>query len=185
MSLGSWFRDYVYIPMGGNRVKPLKFFLNIFTVWFLTGFWHGAEWNFIIWGLYFAVLLLVEKFFLKNILNKSKVFSHIYVLFFIAISFATFSASSFTGAIQTVASMFGWGGLPLISESFIYTLKNYAFLIVISAVFATPLLKNLSQKGFINKICNVLEIPALIILLFIVTAYLADGSFNPFLYFRF
>ena len=185
MSLGSWFRDYVYIPMGGNRVKPSKFFLNIFTVWFLTGFWHGAEWNFIIWGLYFAVLLLIEKFFLKNILNKSKVFSHIYVLFFIAISFAIFSASSFTGAIQTVASMFGWGGLPLISASFIYTLKNYAFLIVISAVFATPLFKNLSQKGISQKVCKVLEIPALIILLFIVTAYLADGSFNPFLYFRF
>ena len=126
ISLGSWFRDYVYIPMGGNRVKKLRLLLNIFTVWFLTGFWHGAEWNFIIWGIYFAVLLLAEKYFLSAYLKKSRLLSHIYVLFFIVISFAIFSASGLKEAAVHVGPMFGYGSLPFISGSFIYNLRNKA-----------------------------------------------------------
>ena len=189
ISLGTWFKDYVYIPMGGNRVKNLRLFFNIFTVWFLTGFWHGAEWNFIIWGLYFAVLLLVEKFFLLKIIEKTKILKHIYVLFFIAISFVIFSASGLKEALSLVGGMFGFGDIPFISESFIYNFRNYGFVILIAILSATPLFTKLTARLASKKvpsIClDILEIPTLIALLLVITGYLADGSFNPFLYFRF
>ena len=94
ISLSSWFRDYVYIPLGGNRVSILKFIRNIFVVWFLTGFWHGASWNFIIWGLYFGVILLIEKFFLKKYLDKTKVLKYIYTSFIVVIGFLIFNSNS-------------------------------------------------------------------------------------------
>ena len=189
ISLGSWFRDYVYIPMGGNRVKKLRLLINIFTVWFLTGFWHGAEWNFIIWGIYFAILLLAEKYFLSKYLEKTKVLSHIYVLFLVAISFAIFSANGLREAFSTVGGMFGAGSLPLISKGFIYNLRSYGLILVISMLASTPIFVKTVEKLSSNKkakaVIDILEIPVLLILLFMVTSYLADGSFNPFLYFRF
>lgn len=189
ISLGSWFRDYVYIPMGGNRVKHFRLIFNIFTVWFLTGFWHGAEWNFIIWGLYFALLLLAEKFFLLKFIEKTKILKHIYVLFFITISFVIFSADGFKEAISLVGGMFGARGVPFISKSFIYSFKNYGFVILIAILCATPLFVKLKDFLYTKKITRIsleiLEIPTLLVLLLIVTAFLADGSFNPFLYFRF
>lgn len=189
ISLGSWFRDYLYIPMGGNRVKRPRFLLNIFTVWFLTGFWHGAEWNFVVWGLYFAVLLLIEKWFLAEFLQKNQLLSHLYVLFFTAISFAIFSGSGMEESLSRVGGMFGVGGLPLTSLSFWYQLRNYGVVLLIAILCATPLfvkLKELLMQKKATRVClEVLEIPFLLILLVVVTAYLADGSFNPFLYFRF
>ncbi len=189
ISLGSWFRDYVYIPMGGNRVGKLRLLLNIFTVWFLTGFWHGAEWNFIIWGIYFAILLLAEKYFLSKYLEKSKTISHIYVLFLVAISFAIFSANGLREAFSTVGGMFGAGSLPFVSESFVYNLRNYAGVLIIGMLCATPLFVKIKERLDSNnkakKLFDILETPFLMLLLIIVTAYLADGSFNPFLYFRF
>lgn len=187
ISLGSWFRDYVYIPMGGNRVKKPRFMLNIFTVWFLTGFWHGAEWNFIIWGLYFAVFLLIEKFFLKDTIERMKGLNHIYVLFFVLISFVIFSASGLKESLAMVGGLFGAGGIPAISPTFLYTLKNYGFTVLIAIVSATPLLTKLRHS--VNKkadaVLEFIEIPVLVILLLVVAGYLADGTFNPFLYFRF
>ncbi|MBQ4161037.1 MAG: MBOAT family protein [Clostridia bacterium] len=189
MSLGTWFRDYVYIPMGGNRVRKARLLLNIFTVWFLTGFWHGAEWNFIVWGLYFAVLLLVEKFFLLKQLEKLKGIRHIYVLFFIAISFTIFSANGMGEALSRVGGMFGFGGIPFASAAWLYQLKNYGFILLIAIFAATPLPKKCIaylQTKKVGAICvNLLEIPVLVCLLLAATAFLADGSFNPFLYFRF
>lgn len=189
ISLGSWFRDYVYIPMGGNRVGKIRLFFNIFTVWFLTGFWHGAEWNFIIWGLYFGVLLTLEKFFLSNHLKKSKIVSHLYVLFFVAISFVIFSGSDLGSAFGYVGGLFGYKNLPLITTETFYYLKSYGFIILIGAVCSTPLFKNiksyLSRKKYISALISILEIPVMLIIVIIATAYLADGSFNPFLYFRF
>ena len=189
ISLGSWFRDYVYIPMGGNRVNRLRLFLNIFTVWFLTGFWHGAEWNFIIWGLYFGVLLLVEKYFLSAFLKKAKGFNHVYVLFFIAISFMIFSASGAKEALSMVKGLFGGGGIPLVSASAVYALRNYLGVLIIGVLAATPLFAKITEKLNTNKvtknILDILETPLLLLLIIISTAYLADGSFNPFLYFRF
>ena len=175
--------------MGGRRVKKLRLFINIFTVWFLTGFWHGAEWNFIIWGLFFAVLLTFEKYFLTNALKKSKLLNHIYVLFFVAISFVIFSASSLTDAFSRVGGLFGAGGIPFISHDFVFNLKNFFVVIALGIIGATPLVVSLKEKLCQNKRINafvsLFEVPVLLLLLLISTAYLVDGSFNPFLYFRF
>ncbi len=189
ISLGTWFRDYVYFPMGGSRVGGGRLLLNLFTVWFLTGFWHGAEWNFIIWGLYFGILLLAEKLWLKNALEKAKFLNHIYVLFFILISFAIFSASSLGGAVGKVGAMLGFGSLPVISADMWYSLRSFGGVIAVSLIAATPLCINIKNRLCRNsKIAacfEILEIPYLAVLFIVCTAYLADGSFNPFLYFRF
>ena len=189
ISLGSWFRDYVYIPMGGNRVSKKRFLLNIFTVWFLTGFWHGAEWNFIIWGLYFAVFLLVEKFFLSGKIEKMKGINHLYVLFVTAISFVIFSTGGLNDAINYVGGLFGVGNIPFVSDSLGFALRNYGFTIFIAILASTPFfvkVKELLLKNRVTSLCyNILEIPVLMIFLLVATGYLADGTFNPFLYFRF
>ena len=186
ISLGSWFRDYVYIPMGGNRVSKPRMLFNIFTVWFLTGFWHGAEWNFIVWGLYFGILLTLEKFFYLKHLEKHKALGHIYVLFLVAVSFMIFNAGNLNLAFEYVKGMFGGNKLPLVSAEFIYQLKNYGFVLLIGAIGATPLPKKLAEKFLPkNSTGDILETAFLIVLLVISTAFLADGSFNPFLYFRF
>lgn len=189
ISLGSWFRDYVYIPLGGNRVGKARHVVNIFTVWLLTGFWHGAEWNFVIWGLFFAVLLTLEKFFLLKHLNKHGIAGHVYVVLATLISFTIFSADSLQGALKIVGDMFAFGRLPLISEGFIYNLKSYLPVIIFAIIASTPIGKRIyekmREKRFGQVLCDTMEVPIFIILLVIVTAYLADGSFNPFLYFRF
>ncbi len=189
MSLGQWFRDYVYIPMGGNRVSKPRLLINIFTVWFLTGFWHGAEWNFIVWGIYFGILLLIEKFFLYKYLEKSKVIARVYLLFVTAVSFAIFSASGMGGAIDVLKGMFGFSGLPAFSAESIYYIKSYGIILLVAVLGATPIPKyiinSFKKNEKAEKIIDVLEIPVLLILGFVVTAFLADGAFNPFLYFRF
>ena len=182
MSLGSWFRDYVYIPMGGSRVGKFRMFFNIFTVWMLTGFWHGAAWNFIFWGLYFAILLVVEKVFLLKYLNKSLILSRLYLLFAVVISFVIFNATNMGEAFQYIGGMFGAGRIPAISSEALYYLRSYGLIFLIAAVGATPLPK-LAVKKF--KAVQWAEPVVLLLLLVMVTAYLVDGSFNPFLYFRF
>ncbi|MBQ2758624.1 MAG: MBOAT family protein [Clostridia bacterium] len=189
ISLGSWFRDYVYIPLGGNRVSKIKGFRNIFVVWMLTGFWHGAAWNFIVWGLYFAVLLIIEKLWLKKYIEKSKLFSHIYVMLLIVISFVIFNASDMSQAFADIAGMFGAGSLPLYSDEWLYYLRSFAVIIVIAIIGSTELpvkaMAALKKNSKIEKCINVIEPVALVVLLVLITAYLVDGSFNPFLYFRF
>lgn len=182
ISLGSWFRDYVYIPLGGSRVGRVRMLINILVVWMLTGFWHGAEWNFILWGLYFAVLLVVEKVLLLKWLNSSKIISRIYVLFFVVISFVIFNAVSLSEAIDYIGGMLGLGNYPLISAEAIFYIKDYLFVLVLGLIGATPIPKRLALK---LKATQWLEPIALVALLAISTAYLVDGSFNPFLYFRF
>ena len=189
MSLGSWFRDYVYIPLGGNRVPKWRWFFNIFVVWMLTGFWHGASWNFIIWGLYFAVLLVIEKMWLLKPLEKTQIISRIYTLFFVLISFVIFNAADMGEAFAYIGGMFGAGGIPFVSAEFVYYLRSFAVVLVIAIIGATPLPKNLVLKLRRNekaaKVLNVIEPIFLLGLLIVMTAYLVDGSFNPFLYFRF
>ncbi len=182
ISLGTWFRDYVYIPMGGSRVKPLRMFINIGVVWILTGFWHGAAWNFVLWGAFFAVLLMVEKLFLLKHLEKTKIISHLYVLFLVVISFVIFNATSLFELGRDFQGMFGMRGLPIITTETLYYLKSYGVVFLIALLGATPI-----PKKFVSKIKAVqfLEPVALLLMLVIVTAYLVDGSFNPFLYFRF
>lgn len=186
ISLGSWFRDYVYIPLGGNRVKPLKHIVNILVVWCLTGLWHGAAWTFMAWGLYFGVILIIEKLFLKKHLEKlPAVFQHIYVLVLVLISFVLFNADSFTMALNDLKLMFGFGGLPLMSEDTLYNLSSYAVLLVAALFGATPLVKKLAEKLRGRSFCSAFEAVAVAVILILSTAYLVDGSFNPFLYFRF
>ena len=172
----------MYIPLGGSRVKRGRHLFNILVVWMLTGFWHGAAWNFIIWGLYFAVLLVVEKTFLLKYLERSKVLSHIYVLFTVVVSFVIFNASSITQVLADIGGMFGKGGLPLVSAEALYYLKSYAVIGVLAIVGATPLPKKIVSRW---KGLQYAEPVVLLVLLIMITAYLVDGSFNPFLYFRF
>ena len=184
MSLGSWFRDYVYIPMGGNRVKKWRWVINIFTVWMLTGFWHGAAWNFILWGLMFGILLLAEKWI--PVLGKMpSVLRHIYVLLAVCISFVLFNATSLQQAGSDLAGMFGFGGVPLVSSHTWYYLRSYGLLFVLAIVGATPLVRNTANRIYKTKVGAILEPVILIALLLICTSYLVDGSFSPFLYFRF
>lgn len=190
ISLGTWFRDYVYIPMGGNRVSRFKWIRNILVVWFLTGFWHGAEWNFIIWGLYFALFLSLEKCFLNKLLIKLPgIVSHLYVKLIVLISFIIFDSSSLREILDYLCGMFGLSGQPLWNAETIYYLKSYGVLFVIALVAATPavnlLLKRLSRNNIINRLINVAHPVLIIVLMLFITGYLIDGSFNPFLYFRF
>ncbi|MBQ6580208.1 MAG: MBOAT family protein, partial [Oscillospiraceae bacterium] len=190
MSLGSWFRDYVYIPLGGNRVSKPRFLFNIFVVWFLTGFWHGADWQFIVWGLFYGILLVIEKMWLKKYLDKAPaVLSHIYVLFLTAIGFVIFNSVSIGGAISDLKGMFGLAGIPLAGTTTLYYLKSYALMFIAGSLLATPVVKNMLKKidstetG--GKVFAVLKPLGFAAVLIMVTGYLADGSFNPFLYFRF
>lgn len=189
MSLGSWFRDYVYIPMGGNRVGRVRLVFNIFTVWLLTGFWHGAEWNFIIWGIYFGILLMIEKFFLIKYINKSNIISRIYLLFLVAVSFAIFSGSSMGEAIELLKGMFAIKPLPVFSQSFFYYLRSYGVILAVAVIGSTPLPKMAVEYLKENKktewIVNVGEFVFPVALFIASVAFLADGAFNPFLYFRF
>lgn len=189
MSLSSWFRDYVYIPLGGNRVSRMRHLFNIFVVWMLTGFWHGAAWNFIVWGLFFAVLLMVEKLWLLKYLKKSRVLSHIYVVVLIIISFVIFDASSMGQAFSYIGSMFGAGGYPLVSTEFLYYFRSYGVVLILGIIGATPLPKKLWNRiaatNIGSNIMTFAEPIALSALLLCCSAYLVDGSYNPFLYFRF
>lgn len=189
ISLGSWFRDYVYIPLGGNRVKKGRHILNIFIVWMLTGFWHGASWNFVIWGLFFAVLLMIEKLGLLQYLKKSRVFSHFYVLFLIMISFIIFNAQDMGQAFSDIKGLFGIGGISFVSAQAIYYFNSFLVVLLVSIIGATPAIKYavkmICRKPLGEKILNWAEPFVLLMLLLLITAYLIDGSFNPFLYFRF
>ncbi len=182
ISLGNWFRDYVYIPLGGSRVSVGRHLFNIFVVWMLTGFWHGAAWNFILWGLYFAVLLVVEKIFLLKYLTNSKLLSRCYVLLAVVISFVIFNATSLPQVLSDLGGMFGSGSLPLVSAETMYYLRSYGLVFVLAMLGVTPIPKKIVSK---IKIAQYAEPLVLLLLLIVITAYLVDGSFNPFLYFRF
>ena len=184
MSLGSWFRDYVYIPMGGNRVSKGRWVFNILTVWMLTGLWHGAAWNFVLWGLMFAVLLLIEKW-VPALGKLPSVLRHGYVLLAVVLSFVLFNADSLSQAVGDIGAMFGFGGLPLVSAPTLYYLRSYALLFLAGFVGATPVVKEMAGKLAATKAGPVLETALMIALLLVCTAYLVDGSFSPFLYFRF
>lgn len=189
MSLGSWFRDYVYIPMGGNRVAPARRYLNILVVWMLTGLWHGADWNFVLWGLFFAVFLILEKGFLLKPLQKLPVLSHLYTLLLVAVSFVIFDSAGLSEAAAHLSRMFGAGGVPLATGEALYYLGSYAVTFIIAIIGATPYptrwMNRLSEGPKTGRVLAVAAPVALMALLAVVTAYLVDGSFNPFLYFRF
>ena len=184
MSLGSWFRDYVYIPLGGNRVSRTRWIFNILVVWMLTGAWHGAAWNFVLWGLMYAVLLLLEKW-LPVLQKMPGVMRHGYVLLVTVLGFVLFNAESLPQAGGDIAALFGFGGLPLMTGETLYYLRSTALLFALGFVGATPVVKIAARKVSATKFGPVLELFAMIALLLVCTGYLVDGSFSPFLYFRF
>ena len=190
ISLSSWFKDYVYIPLGGSRCSILKNIRNILIVWCLTGLWHGASYNFLLWGLYFGIILIIEKFVLNKVLDKlPSILKHIYVLFIVMISFVIFNASSLSDIMNTISGLFGFNHVCIINDYTIYNLKNYLIILIISIIGATPIMKNIIEKlrksKIMDNIINIIEPIFMIFLLIIVTAYLVDSSYNPFLYFRF
>ncbi len=200
MSLGSWFRDYLYIPLGGNRVSRGRQIVNIFAVWLFTGFWHGASWNFILWGVFFGVLLLIEKFWLLGAMKKAEakggivaaignVFSRFYILFAVLISFMVFNINTLGEAFSYIGGLFGAGGIPFASAETWYYLRSYAVLLIVAIVGATPIVRNtaikLSEGKSTKGIMRFVEPVVLMALIVVVSAFLVDSSSNPFLYFRF
>ena len=186
ISLSSWFRDYVYIPLGGNRVSKIKWIRNILIVWLLTGFWHGANWNFIIWGLYFGILLIIEKIFLGKHLEKlPKIFKRLYTLIIVMISFIIFSGENTNQILQNLKGLIGISNIPFITNESMYYFKSYIITIIIAIIGVTPILKNITNNKKIHSIINIIEPIYLLIMLVLCTSYIIDGSFNPFLYFRF
>ena len=190
ISLSTFFRDYLYIPLGGNRVSKFRWIFNLFVVWSLTGLWHGDSWNFILWGLYFALLLIIENLFLQKLLNKLPVIiQHIYAKFFIIISFVIFNNENMKDLFNSFYNMFNFKNLILYNDFSIYYLKSYSIILIISIIASTPLLKNIidkineSKKG--EKVMSLMNVIFNVVILIVVTGYLIDGSFNPFLYFRF
>ena len=178
ITLGSWFKEYLYIPLGGNRVGKIRLYVNLFMVWFLTGFWHGASYNFILWGLYFFILISIEKAGLLKVLEKNKIISHIYAVFFIIIGWAIFAVVDLGQLKILLQKMFTIN----IDNQWMYYIKNYGITFIVAIIFSTPLIKNLYNKFIKSDILNTI---ILITIFLICVAYLVDSTYNPFLYFRF
>lgn len=188
ISLGSWFREYVYIPLGGNRCKTLRWLFNLLVVWFLTGLWHGASWNFIIWGLYYGALLIIEKFLAKGFFEKlPKIIRYLYTMFAVMMGWVLFASNGFLMALQYFKTLFGIDGSGLIDQNSLFLLQNNSILLLLGIIGMTPLVSQLG-KCFYKKaaywkaaIFFLLETGYIIVVL----SYLVTETYNPFLYFRF
>ncbi|WP_294367743.1 MBOAT family O-acyltransferase [uncultured Clostridium sp.] len=178
ITLGQWFKQYVYIPLGGNRLGRARTYFNLFIVWFLTGLWHGASYNFILWGLYFFILICIEKNGLLNLLNKHKLISHIYTIFFILVGWVLFAVIDLNQIINFFKKMFIFNA----GNEWIYYLRNYIITYTIAIIFSTSFLKKIYNK-FVKS--NIVDTIILITIFLLSIAYLVDSSYNPFLYFRF
>jgi len=198
ISMSTFFRDYVYIPLGGNRVSKPRWIFNIFVVWFTTGLWHGSSWNFVLWGLYFGLLLVLEKEFLLKIVSKNKIFSHIWALFFIVFGWVIFTQETLTGLWEYIKAMFGaYGGTGIGSTNAVTLLQRaevntiFVIMFIAAIVFSTPIAKYIKDKldakysGTIPTVYGALYDVGLFAILFLCTVQLALGSYNPFIYFRF
>ena len=187
ISLSSWFKDYIYIPLGGNRKGKFRKYFNIFVVWFLTGLWHGASWNFILWGLYFGTILVIEKRFFLKFFEKHKIIGNIVTNFLVVIGFVFFYNEK--NILDIFIKMFTGRGISFTNVSTNYYLLNYLVLLIISFIACTPLLKNIINKCKKNKnlniVISIVEPIVLIGLLVLSTAFIVDESSNSFLYFRF
>jgi len=187
MSLGQWFRDYVYIPLGGSRVPYWTWVRNVLVVWFLTGLWHGASWNFAIWGVYFGVLMILEKAFLRAFLERlPRVFSHAYLILAVMLSWTFFELTTADQILDYLGTMFGLSGAPFSNAEAVFLFQENLVLIVFGIVAATPVMAFLSRRAPQTRLVRVALVPAAQgALLLLSYAYLVDSSFNPFLYFRF
>lgn len=190
ITLGAWFRDYVYIPLGGSRCPKLRQLRNLAIVWMLTGLWHGASWTFVLWGLYFAVFLILERLFLGGLLARApRIFAHLYVLLVTLVSFVLFSAASPAEALGQLSVLFGFSGAPLWNAEALHALRQYGVVLLAALAGAAPVvpwaMRRLRECPHGETACAVLRPAATLVLLLVSTAYLVAGSFNPFLYFRF
>ena len=185
ISLSTWFREYLYIPLGGNRCSKPRWMFNLFVVWAATGIWHGASWNYLVWGLYFFALLMVEKFLLLDKLKKAPaVVGHVYTLALVLVSWAIFAIEDFSHLTAYLKVMFGLGGVPFLNANFVYYLTSYLPVLCVAAVASTPI----GVKLFHRLPLKVKRIAGVLLVfggLLVCTAYLVDGTYNPFLYFRF
>ena len=179
ITLSSWFREYVYIPLGGNRVGRARHFFNIFAVWFLTGFWHGANWNFIFWGLYFFVLLMIEKTFLLKRLEKSRILSHVYLIFFVMIGWALFALSDLSALGELLQRLFSLNG----GNDWMYYLRDYAGMLILCVLASTPFFKVLADSRLGKN--RVVRTVFLSVVLLVSVAFMVDSTYSPFLYFNF
>ncbi len=190
ISLSTWFKDYVYIPLGGNRDGKYKQIRNILIVWLLTGIWHGANWTFLIWGLLFGIILIIEKLWLNKFMeNLPSFIRRIYVLFIVMILFIIFNSDNMSVALTNIKGLFGMNGEVFINDYTLHYLKSYLPILIIALFGATPFIKTLIDKlrknKYVNNIINILEPILIVMILVVVTSYLIDNSYNPFLYFRF
>ena len=190
ISLSTWFKDYVYIPLGGNREGKYKQIRNILIVWLLTGIWHGANWTFLIWGLLFGIILIIEKIWLNKFMEKLPSFiRRIYVLFIVMILFIIFNSDNMSVALTNIKGLFGMNGEAFVNDYTLHYLKSYLPVLIIALLGSTPFIKILIDKlrknKYVNNIINILEPILIVVILVVVTSYLIDNSYNPFLYFRF
>lgn len=190
ISLSTWFKDYIYIPLGGNRDGKYKQIRNILIVWLLTGIWHGANWTFLIWGLLFGIILIIEKIFLNKFMEKLPSFiRRIYVLFIVMILFIIFNSDNMSVALTNIKGLFGMNGEAFVNDYTLHYLKSYLPVLIIALLGSTPFIKILIDKlrknKYVNNIINILEPILIVVILVVVTSYLIDNSYNPFLYFRF
>lgn len=186
ISLGSWFRDYIYIPLGGNRVSSLKIYRNLFVVWLVTGIWHGASWNFVIWGLYFGVFIMLERLFLQKVLNRIPNFiQHLYLLIIVLIGWVLFSQPDLPSTINYLKVMFGLTEAPFINGYTTFYLKEYSVALLMACIASTPIIKLLGQKFETNKLIIIGKPIVTCLLFFIVIVYMVNSTFNPFIYFNF
>ena len=186
ISMSSWFRDYVYIPLGGNRVPKWRWFLNIFIVWFLTGMWHGAEWNFIVWGLYYGLILVIEKIFMGKLLDKlPKIIRFIYSIFLIIIGWVIFNCTSFTQIANYLGAMFGNNGFNSIKVFYNLSIAHLWPYMLLGIIGSTPLIKKIYDKMNTKVSTGIIYDVFLLGVLFLCVMYLVNSSFNPFIYFRF
>ena len=184
ISLGTWFRDYVYIPLGGNRKGPWRQILNLLIVWALTGFWHGANWTFLCWGLYYAVFLIIEKLFLLRRLEKVPVVATVYTLLVAVCGWVLFDLPSLSAAGSYYSAMFGFGAAGLSSAADLFYLRDYAVVFLVCVLACLPLGKTLYDK-LSGRLKAWLTPVMIAVVLILSTAYLVDATYNPFLYFRF
>ena len=190
ISLSTWFKDYVYIPLGGNREGKYKQIRNILIVWLLTGIWHGANWTFLIWGLLFGIILIIEKIWLNKFMEKLPSFiRRIYVLFIVMILFIIFNSDNMSVALTNIKGLFGMNKEAFVNDYTLHYLKSYLPVLIIALLGSTPFIKILIDKlrknKYVNNIINILEPILIVVILVVVTSYLIDNSYNPFLYFRF
>ena len=190
ISLGSWFRDYVYIPLGGNRKGKKRMYLNLFIVWMLTGLWHGASWNFVLWGLYFGILIIIEKAFLLFWLSRApRWMRHVYTIILLLIGWGLFAFEDFHQLINYFTVLFGLRNATWVNQETLYYLSQNIILFVLLTIASTPMIRLIEQKLFNSPYGSVIKafiVPMICLLILIAsTAYLVDSSYNPFLYFRF